>query len=69
MTDTNKKLAKLAEETKTDDTFENLDKLEKDLGLDKEDKDDDRKKTLVEKVVEDTPAAAASELLNNQEPY
>lgn len=69
MTDIDKKLENLAEEAKGDETFENLDKMEKDLELDQDGKEDNGKKSLLEKVVEDTPAAAASEMLNNQEPY
>lgn len=68
--DQDDKLKKLAEEAKDDDSFKKIDELEKELNLDEEsdtedsdneDKPED-KKTVIEKVIEETPAAG---LINN----
>ncbi|HIX70824.1 MAG TPA: hypothetical protein IAA27_08860 [Candidatus Enterococcus stercoravium] len=68
--DQDDKLKKLAEEAKDDDSFKKIDELEKELNLDEEsdtedsdneDKPED-KKTVIEKVIEETPATG---LINN----
>lgn len=68
--DQDDKLKKLAEEAKDDDSFKKIDKLEKELDLDEESDTEDsdnedkpeEKKTVIEKVIEETPAAG---LINN----
>ncbi|WP_270790439.1 hypothetical protein [Enterococcus diestrammenae] len=68
--DQDDKLKKLAEEAKDDDSFKKIDELEKELDLDEESDTEDsdnedkpeEKKTVIEKVIEETPAAG---LINN----
>ncbi|MGX7163789.1 hypothetical protein [Enterococcus massiliensis] len=60
--DLDDKLERLAKQAKKEDPFDKIDEMEKELNLDEEIED----KSMLEDVLEDTPAAAADQLRPKQ---